>query len=445
MSSHNKVEWSEGMFLRPQHFQQQDRFFEQAVRRAALSMRAFAWGVETLQIDEDLLEKGRFAVPRCRGLLPDGTPFAVPEEQDAPPPLAVDSNVTNSIVFLAAPIEHDALAAAELSGPSGSPPRFDPRDIEVYDTAVGSLGSKAEIRVGRLKLSLLLQGGPIAGYHCIPIARIREVGQGNRLLLDAEFIPTCIDHRCSAELTGFLRFIDGRMSQRIQDIAEFVSTSGRTSVAEIADFMFLQVLNRLSPLVSHLAEGTGLHPEELFRFLLSVAGELSTFTTDAKRPEIFPAYRHDLLIESFRPLEESIRRSLDWRPERKAIAIPFEELKYGIHRAIVRDHALLDGAAFIVEVRADVDPEQLVRTFRGQSKLGPQENIRDLVMQQLPGIPIRLRPNVPRQIPVHTGATYFEIDKGHELWQAVAKTGVLALFAPGKLPNLAMTLWAIKA
>lgn len=90
------------MFLRPQHFQQQDRFFEQAVRRAALSMRAFAWGVETLQIDADLLEKGRFAVPRCRGLLPDGTPFAVPEEQDAPPPLAVDSNATNSIVFLAA-------------------------------------------------------------------------------------------------------------------------------------------------------------------------------------------------------------------------------------------------------------------------------------------------------------------------------------------------------
>ena len=32
MSWDNKVVWSEGMFLRPQHFQQQDRYVEKLVR-----------------------------------------------------------------------------------------------------------------------------------------------------------------------------------------------------------------------------------------------------------------------------------------------------------------------------------------------------------------------------------------------------------------------------
>ena len=31
MSNKNKVIWFEGMFLRPQHFQQQDRFFQSYV------------------------------------------------------------------------------------------------------------------------------------------------------------------------------------------------------------------------------------------------------------------------------------------------------------------------------------------------------------------------------------------------------------------------------
>ena len=32
MSVSNKVIWTEGMFLRPQHFQQQDRYFEKFIQ-----------------------------------------------------------------------------------------------------------------------------------------------------------------------------------------------------------------------------------------------------------------------------------------------------------------------------------------------------------------------------------------------------------------------------
>ena len=36
MSAHNRVVWSEGLFMQPQHFQQQDRYFERYVETLEL-------------------------------------------------------------------------------------------------------------------------------------------------------------------------------------------------------------------------------------------------------------------------------------------------------------------------------------------------------------------------------------------------------------------------
>ncbi|MDG4584969.1 MAG: type VI secretion system baseplate subunit TssK, partial [Candidatus Competibacter sp.] len=45
MSWYSKVVWSEGMFLRPQHFQQQDRYLEALVRQSCRHLRPYDWGV----------------------------------------------------------------------------------------------------------------------------------------------------------------------------------------------------------------------------------------------------------------------------------------------------------------------------------------------------------------------------------------------------------------
>ncbi len=227
-------------------------------------------------------------------------------------------------------------------------------------------------------------------------------------------------------------------------LAERVSTSGRGSVAEVADFLLLQLVNRLEPIVVHINLAGGLHPEELYRFFLGIAGELATFTTDNKRPEVFPTYNHDNLIECFRPVEDAIRRSLQWMREPTASSIPIQELKLGFYRAVINDRSLLESATFILEVGADLEADQLMRAFRSQSKVGPQDKIRELVSQAVPGIPLKARPNAPRQLPYHVNAIYFEIDTNHELWKAVEQSGLLTFHVAGAFPNLAMTLWALK-
>src|ERR1700676_4944382 len=58
----NRVVWQEGMFLRAQHFQQQDRWLETLVRARSAELRSHPWGITEMAIDRDLLSTGRFAL-----------------------------------------------------------------------------------------------------------------------------------------------------------------------------------------------------------------------------------------------------------------------------------------------------------------------------------------------------------------------------------------------
>lgn len=51
MSQNNKVIWSEGLFLRPQHFQQQDRHVDALVRHSLGALVPYGHGFLALRID----------------------------------------------------------------------------------------------------------------------------------------------------------------------------------------------------------------------------------------------------------------------------------------------------------------------------------------------------------------------------------------------------------
>ena len=76
MSWDSKIVWSEGMFLRTQHFQQQDRYVERLLRGRTENLRPHPWGLSKQAIDRSLLTTGRFALAEASGVFPDGTLLA---------------------------------------------------------------------------------------------------------------------------------------------------------------------------------------------------------------------------------------------------------------------------------------------------------------------------------------------------------------------------------
>lgn len=443
MSAHSKIVWSEGLFLRPQHFQQQDRYLERYIENRCHAVRSHTWGVTELELERDLLAIGKLGLRRVAGVFPDGTPFRMPEDEPLPAPLDIDPKLRDQVIHLAVPLRKSGAPDA-LRGPARDGlVRYSVSELEVRDNTASS-ASMALLEVGQLQTRLLPDNEPSEDYARIPIAHVVECRADKQVVLDDRFIPTVLDARASVRLSTFMTELLGLLQQRGEALAGRVSATGRGASAEIADFLMLQVINRYEPLVAHLADAGLLHPEDLYRLCIMAAGELATFTSSSKRRPVLARYRHERLRESFEPVIAALRAELSAVLEQSAIPIPLEPKKFGIHVAAVADRSLFTSAVFILAARADMPGEELRRGFPQQLKIGPVEKIRDLVNLQLPGVPVHAVPVAPRQIPYHAGFVYFELDQSHELWQQLKTSGGVAVHVGGDYPGLAMEFWAIR-
>ena len=443
MAWNNKVLWSDGLFLKPHHFQQDDRYLEHLVGSRCDSLRGFGWGVRELTIDEDLLALGKVAIASARGVLPDGTPFNIPADDGAPTPLELDEEVHAQTLFLALPLRRPGSVEAGPEEGSGGMNRYHVGEEEVRDNNVGEQ-SMATVQVGELKLRLMLEDQSREGYAHMGIARILECRADKRILLDDDYVPPCLDYKASPRLGSFMSELLGLLHHRAETLAGRVSDSGRGAVAEVAKFLLLQVVNRLEPLVAHVANTQGLHPESLYQLLLPMAGELATFTTAEKRPPEFPIYRHDALQPTFFPVMAALREALSKVLEERAIPIPIEARKYGFRVAPIADRVLLTEASFVLAANAKINTELLRNRFPAQVKVGPVEQIQQLVKLALPGVALRPLPVAPRQIPFHAGFTYFELDRNNEYWPQLVQSGGFAMHIGGDFPGLELEFWAIR-
>jgi type VI secretion system protein ImpJ len=444
MTQNNKVVWSEGLFLRPQHLQQQERYLERFVELRSGSLRPYAWGFHELELETDLLAIGKLGIKRARGVFPDGTPFAMPGDDPLPPALEVDPNWRDQTVYLTLPLRSPT--QADSGRPETAPEklfRFRVREAEVRD-ASGSVDGLTVLEVGGMTSRLLPQSQPMEGLAQIPLARIVECRSDRRVVLDETFMPTAQSCQAVPRLVTFLTELLGLLHQRGEALASRVALTDRGGAAEIADFLLLQVVNRYQPLIAHLAAAPIAHPEDLYRLAIAMAGELATFTAPGKRAQAFPAYRHEFLRESFEPVIVSLRNSLSAVMEQTATPIPLQQRKFGVWVAVVPDLTLLDTAAFVLAAKADMKSEELRRQLPAQSKIGPVEKIRDLVNLQLPGIAVAPMPVAPRQIPYNSGFLYFEFDKNSQMWRMLKTSGGIAFHFGEEFAGLDLQLWAIR-
>ncbi len=443
MSWDNKVIWSEGMFLRTLHFQQQGRYTEKLVQGRTEGLRPHGWGLTDLQINTELLATGKFAVASCRGVLPDGTPFSVPEDAPHPPPLELPENTRDCLVYLTVPVRQPGGIEVDAAEQEETVARYATSEFEAVDTNAGS-ETVSPLQVGKLRLRYQLQTDELAGYICLGLARVVEVRTDKNILLDDKYIPPTLDCRVSTALSGFVSELQGLFHHRGEALAGRVSESGTRGAAEIADFLMLQLVNRYEPLMVHYAGVETLHPETFYAKAVQMAGELSTFTAANKRPPAFPEYRHDDLQATFAPVIAALRQSLSAVLEQTAIPIPLQERKYGIRVGQIQDRSLLTNAQFVLAVRADMKTETLRRQFPNHVKIGPVEQIRELVNVALPGIAVRPLPVAPRQIPYHAGVTYFELDRSSKYWKGLSQSGGMALHLAGDFSKVEMECWAIR-
>lgn len=443
MSLDSKVVWSEGMFLNPQHFQQQDRYFESYVNRKCGSQGSSIWGLQHIEIDQQLLKLGKISVHNGRGIFPDGTPFSFPDIDEAPAVVDLPVGSHNLVVYLGVPVRRPGAVDILAKDNVHSLARYYPLEMAVRDVTQEA-GEDHQMGVAKLRLRLLLETDDLSGYACIGIARIAEAREDRNIILDEHYLPSCLDVKAASRLSGFLHELVGLLHHRGESIAGRLADGRRGGTAEIADYMLLQLINRAEPFIAHLTTIDGLHPAKLYGELVQLAGELSTFVAKSKRPPQFADYLHDNLQQTFSLIISTLREYLSMVYEQTAISLNLVEKKYGIRVSEITDRSLISTANFILAVRADVKDDVIRLRLPAQMKIGPVERIRELVNAAMPGILVRPLPVAPRQIPFRSGYTYFELDKHSEFWKELNQSGGFALHLGGDFPGIEMEFWAIR-
>src|ERR1700682_3729996 len=104
MSGSSKVFWAEGLFRRPHHLQQNDRYVEHLLEQRVGHVTPYPWGFSSLEIDHDLAQQSKFSLRRASGVMPDGTPFDIPMNSPIPAAINVPDNAAGKIAGLSLPV-----------------------------------------------------------------------------------------------------------------------------------------------------------------------------------------------------------------------------------------------------------------------------------------------------------------------------------------------------
>lgn len=439
----NKVIWSEGMFIRPHHFQQQTRYVENYIECRVSPTRSYPWGMNELTIDKPLLALGKFNIISASGVFPDGTPFNIPESDDPPEPLELDVNVRDQVIYLSLPVRHPGTVEVDMEGSAEGLARNHVHEYQVRDSNSG-VDDISHLQVGKLRMRYLLESEEKGQYARLGIARIDEVGSDGLISLDTHFIPPTLNCASDTVLTGYIKELNGLLHQRGEALAGRVTASGQGGAAEITDFLLLQIVNRYEPIIAHYVTLVGLHPLQFFEKTLELAGEISTITSVSKRPPEFGPYMHESLGESFLPVMQALRDSFSMEVQSRAIPVALQEKGYGIKVAIIPDKTMLDDSSFVLVVSADISMEEIRTLLPSHIKIGPVEQIRDLVTRALPGIKLTAMPVAPRQMPYNAGSVYFELDSSSEFWDGLKVSGGIAMHLGRDFPGIKLELWVVR-
>jgi len=442
MSGKNRVAWREGMFLRPQHFQAQDRFFDGQLSARVGSVRPYPWGFTEIVVDEDLASLGKFGVVRCAGVFPDGTPFSIPGEIPPPPPLEVPADARDALVCLTIPAAQVGAVEFRDAETGSQEARFLVQESDLAD-AFSEERTSEPVEIGLPNLRFGVTNDQIYGRITLGIARIREV-RNKRLMFDDRFIPPALDLRASQRLAGGLTDIVGRAAQRADELALRAVEATDGGAETFASFLLLQALNRWVPMLRHLESLPVVHAERLYEALAGMAGELATLVRPERKPPPLPLYDHENPQACFDPLLDLLQSMLSAVIDRSAVQLPLENAGPGAYISKIADHNLYKTGFFYLAVSAAIPLDEVRSLFPSVAKIGSVQRMRQIVDSALPGVPLRHTPTPPPQLRVLPGYVYFELDRGVPDWRDFATAPALGLHVAGEWPQLKLELWCVK-
>ena len=442
MAGEGRVAWREGLFLRPQHFQQQDRHLDAQLRARIGGLGPYPWGIREIKINGALASLGKFAIERCVGVMPDGTPFAIPDDGPPPEPLDIPTSERNAVIYLTLAPRQPGAAEFGASEDPQALTRFLVEEVEVFD-AFASERASEPVEVARPNLRLGVTQDQTDGRVKLGLARMREVHAG-ALVMDDGYIASCTDIR-SGRLARFIEDCLGRTDQQVAELSLRAAEATDGGSETFTAYLILQTLNRWAPVLRHLTTLPAVHPERLYETLSAMLGDLSAMTRPDRRPPTLPAYDHEDLQGCFEPLYDALQQALSVVVTRSAEMMQLRPLGPGAYAATIKDHGRFRDSNFYLAVSAKMPLDEIQRQAPGVIKIGSSLKMREIVGSSVrSSIPLSYVATPPSQIRVLPGFVYFELDRRADGWADFDTAPAVGVHVAGEWPDLKLELWHVK-
>jgi type VI secretion system protein ImpJ len=433
MSGSSRVLWSEGLFLRPQHFQQQDRATEALVRGALQASALQPWGFAALALDPAKLEAGRLAVATARGIFPDGTPFAIPETMDAPEPIAIGREAPAGPVLLALPLETPGGASFDPSHAAPSGARYRGTIERVRDAVHGGADPE-EIELARPAALLLPPGKETGGYTALPVAEVAGLRADGGIALREDFLPPAL-------ATAAVPFYGQLLQEVVTGLDRIAEAHGRMVLGgagrSVENLLVLELANTARPRLVHMLAQDLYHPGELFLELAGLAGRMATYGSGSRRLTELPPYDHLAPAPAFAALTDTLRSlilSLRY-VEPKSRALPVMKHATNIWKVRIDNPDLLGSSRIVVRVGSELSDDALRKIFVHQVTVGSANDFDALWKSRLPGIPLKPLHSQPREIPYDGDRLCLELDQKSEHWSSLHEAPGFVIGVSGVLPS----------
>lgn len=448
MTQTSKVLWGEGLFLRPQHFQQQDQYHEHRLHQTVSATHPYAWGVNALQLDREALSHGTLRLMELALIFQDGEIYSAPDGDELPEVIDLTNipHAHQTIVYYAAlPYVKSFGGNFSPLGQTNNATRYAQTNISTPD--LFTQAAEAELSYLKKSVRLVSELEPRDSLVSIPLLKLRRVSTGG-FELDATFVPPSLSIRSAPVLFLQLRRLMDALQAKVNALYGHHREPSKNVIefrsGDISSFWLLHTASAAFASLTHYFHNPALHPERLYEQLLGLAGALMTFSKGYALGDL-PAYDHANPGPGFAKLNAIIRDLLDTVISSRYFAIALTETRPSHHLGILDSGKIDDKTAFYLAVSANIPALELVDIVPVRFKIGAPDDVDKFVLSALPGVKVSHSPQVPAALPVRPDTYYFALENKGALYERMLQAQSIAIYVPSGIQDLKLELLAVSS
>lgn len=436
-----KVVWKDGMFIYPQHFQQQDIYYEELLHDHLGTLPIYNWGVLELEIDESFLKLNKIVIRRCIGVFPNGLFFSIPDKDTIPDAIEIPDDYSNKLVYLGVSLNNKCnIEQQKLRKNINTKYYSEEHEIDDINTQAG----QKLITLARLNINLYLEDECNDQIILLPILRILDLSKG--IDIDKNYIPPCLRVKSSAVLQGYANQILGLLTQYINMNEHLIGEGiSNQNVSRVENALILQSVSSYKYLFKLIVNDPTLTPHSLLKYIVSMIGALVIFTRRRIEELVEISYNHLDLLCSFKQVINLVNLIFEELNSYISTQIDFKLAQENIYEGNFVDITNLKNSSLILGIEfADINSYQEHDKIFHFIKIASIQDIKNIISLQVSGVEFILVKVLPSYVSYNEKTIYLKLKQEGVFWNAVVEDKNMAVYLNVKFNKIKnVKLWMI--